>query len=63
MGEGRREEAILTAHAEAVTPRAGALPGPVEALYREHHARVFRAAYRVTGSVSDAEDGSSPCSS
>jgi RNA polymerase sigma-70 factor (ECF subfamily) len=34
-----------------------AQPGPdVEALFREYHALVFRAAYRVTGSVSDAED-------
>lgn len=28
----------------------------VEALFREHHDRVFRAAYRITGSVVDAED-------
>jgi RNA polymerase sigma-70 factor (ECF subfamily) len=35
------------------------LPSPeneLEALYREHSAVVFRAAYRVTGSVADAED-------
>ena len=36
-------------------------PAPVsmrdlEGLFREHHDRVFRAAYRVTGSVVDAED-------
>jgi RNA polymerase sigma-70 factor, ECF subfamily len=34
-------------------------PGSIhdlEALFREHHDRVFRAAYRVTGSVVDAED-------
>jgi RNA polymerase sigma-70 factor, ECF subfamily len=28
----------------------------LEGLFREHHDRVFRAAYRVTGSVVDAED-------
>ena len=28
----------------------------MEALYRAHHALVFRAAYRTTGSASDAED-------
>ena len=28
----------------------------LERLYREHHARVFRAAYRVTGDATDAED-------
>jgi RNA polymerase sigma-70 factor (ECF subfamily) len=28
----------------------------VEALFREHYDRVFRAAYRITGSVVDAED-------
>ena len=31
-------------------------PNEVELLYREHHDHVFRAAYRVTGSVVDAED-------
>jgi len=31
-------------------------PDEVELLYREHHDHVFRAAYRVTGSVVDAED-------
>jgi RNA polymerase sigma-70 factor, ECF subfamily len=31
-------------------------PDEVELLYREHHEHVFRSAYRVTGSVADAED-------
>jgi RNA polymerase sigma-70 factor (ECF subfamily) len=31
-------------------------PSPLEVLYQEHHANVFRAAYRITGSASDAED-------
>lgn len=36
-----------------------ALPGPadeLEALFRDHSDRVFRAAYRITGNVVDAED-------
>ena len=28
----------------------------MESIFRDHHAMVFRAAYRVTGSASDAED-------
>jgi RNA polymerase sigma-70 factor (ECF subfamily) len=28
----------------------------LESLFREHHDRVFRAAYRITGSIVDAED-------
>ena len=28
----------------------------LEAAYREHHATVFRAAYRITGNAADAED-------
>jgi RNA polymerase sigma-70 factor (ECF subfamily) len=28
----------------------------LESIFRDHHAMVFRAAYRVTGSASDAED-------
>jgi len=30
--------------------------GELERLFRAHHARVFRTAHRVTGSVADAED-------
>jgi RNA polymerase sigma-70 factor, ECF subfamily len=29
---------------------------PLEGLFREHHERVFRTAYRITGSVVDSED-------
>lgn len=37
---------------------ASSSPGAVEleALFREHYDRVFRTAYRITGSASDAED-------
>jgi RNA polymerase sigma-70 factor (ECF subfamily) len=31
-------------------------PGELETLFQAHHERVFRAAYRVTGSAADAED-------
>jgi RNA polymerase sigma-70 factor (ECF subfamily) len=31
-------------------------PGELEQLFQAHHARVFRTAHRVTGSVADAED-------
>jgi RNA polymerase sigma-70 factor, ECF subfamily len=30
--------------------------GDLEQLFRDHHALVFRAAYRITGNASDAED-------
>ncbi|MGA2075837.1 MAG: sigma-70 family RNA polymerase sigma factor [Terriglobia bacterium] len=35
------------------------IPGPIDAverLFRAHHALVFRAAYRITGDLTDAED-------
>jgi RNA polymerase sigma-70 factor, ECF subfamily len=32
------------------------VPSPLERLFHEHHTRVYRAAYRITGSASDAED-------
>jgi len=31
-------------------------PGELETLFQAHHERVFRAAYRITGSPADAED-------
>ena len=31
-------------------------PADLEQIYREHHAGVLRAAYRITGNASDAED-------
>ena len=31
-------------------------PDQLETLFREHHERIFRTAYRITGSASDAED-------
>lgn len=44
----------------AVTGRAPTMnkapKTPLESLFREHYDRVYRAAYRVTGSATDAED-------
>ena len=34
----------------------GGPPGALAAAFEEHHRRVFRAAFRVTGSIDDAED-------
>jgi RNA polymerase sigma-70 factor, ECF subfamily len=31
-------------------------PGELESLFREYYSQIFRAAYRITGSVVDAED-------
>ena len=38
------------------TESAQAPPGEIERIFRDHHAMVFRAAYRITGNPSDAED-------
>ncbi|HEX8687854.1 MAG TPA: sigma-70 family RNA polymerase sigma factor [Pyrinomonadaceae bacterium] len=46
--------AATTARLRAVPAGQGA--GELERLFREHHEQVFRAAYRITGSVTDAED-------
>lgn len=37
-------------------PASDAKSSDLEALFQRHHDRVFRAAYRVTGSAADAED-------
>ena len=39
-----------------VSGRNSAGLAALEELFREHHSRIYRAAYRVTGSSSDAED-------
>ena len=36
-------------------PRSG-VPEDLEALFREHHGAVYRAAFRITGNAMDAED-------
>jgi RNA polymerase sigma-70 factor (ECF subfamily) len=37
-------------------PTRSAAASELEALFRDHHERVLRAAYRITGSMADAED-------
>jgi RNA polymerase sigma-70 factor, ECF subfamily len=51
---------VNATHLRAI-PDEGADPAPgsiseLERLFRRHHERVFRAAYRITGSIVDAED-------
>ena len=47
---GGKAESVLELAASQVSTRE------LESLFREHHDRIFRAAYRITGSVVDAED-------
>ncbi len=52
--DGSRQEAPVRSATAEVT-----IPSPsdaVERLFRAHHALVFRAAYRITGNLTDAED-------
>jgi RNA polymerase sigma-70 factor (ECF subfamily) len=57
--ENEIKEANVIANATHLKVLPGAPPSPataLESLFREHYDRVFRTAYRVTGSVVDAED-------
>jgi len=54
MGEEQDGRESVGAAAEAV--RTGMPAEQLEALFRAHHSLVFRAAYRVTGNLSDSED-------
>ena len=47
---------IPGAKLETTSGPASVSIGDLESLFREHHDRVFRAAYRITGSVVDSED-------
>lgn len=52
VNEGSREEPV-----NALTRSADPSPAnPLEAVFREHHQKVLRAALRVTGNRQDAED-------
>lgn len=53
MGGDEKKEVALHSAQRSPTPEA---PDALELLFQEHHERVFRAAYRVTGNASDAED-------
>jgi RNA polymerase sigma-70 factor, ECF subfamily len=55
--QGRKDNVEAAAQLEpvlSVPPQFG--PPDLDLVFREHHAAVFRAAYRVTGNASDAED-------
>src|ERR1017187_6581721 len=52
MDEPARMKALMAAQQEPAQLSAADL----ERAFREHHALVFRAAYRVTGNAGDAED-------
>jgi len=52
MNEDTKREEDMSASSAAVTaPR-----GEIERLFQDHHGRVFRAAFRITGNAGDAED-------
>ncbi len=48
-----REERVRSATRQTTTPDA---PDDLEAIYRDYHQRVLRAAHRITGNAHDAED-------
>jgi RNA polymerase sigma-70 factor (ECF subfamily) len=52
MSEAKKGEGAKMAAPAAISSPSSEL----EQMFREHHGRVFRAAYRVTGNASDAED-------
>ncbi len=52
-GEQQRNNNVTAA---AAVSNTGASSGNLEWVFREHHAQVFRAAYRITGNAADAED-------
>ena len=54
MGEGERRAGGV--QAAAYERPLDSPPEALEALFREHHGAVYRAAYRITGDAMDAED-------
>jgi RNA polymerase sigma factor (sigma-70 family) len=56
MGGDDEREIDVQSTAAAETDAAPQAPPPLEALFRDHHERVFHAAYRITGDAGDAED-------
>lgn len=56
MGEHEEKEDSLPAPAHALPIHPESAPPALQFLFEEHHQRVFRAAYRVTGNAEDAED-------
>jgi len=60
MNEESRSEGVTAARTAETAPSppspSPAAPENLETMFRQHHAMVFRTAYRVTGSTADAED-------
>ena len=57
MGENEfKKEETVAATAIHIRPVLETPPMALESLFREHHDRIYRAAYRVTGNSMDAED-------
>jgi len=56
MSDNERGEDALEAAAIRRDPLGSVGPEKLETIFREHHAQVFRASYRITGSATDAED-------
>jgi RNA polymerase sigma-70 factor, ECF subfamily len=55
--DGRRDPSVQAAAYRDASPPPGAAPaGGLEAIFSQHHAAVYRAAYRITGNSMDAED-------
>jgi len=55
--QGRKDSKdIMEATAQLEPIQTAAPPPDLDLIFREHHSTVFRAAYRVTGNASDAED-------
>jgi RNA polymerase sigma-70 factor, ECF subfamily len=54
--DGMRAESPASTESPAPTDRVALSVAELEQIFRENHALVFRAAYRITGNVSDAED-------
>lgn len=52
-GERRGKKVLAAAYDEKQPDKP---PEALEALFREHHGAIFRAAYRITGDAADAED-------
>ena len=55
-GNSEEEKVPATATYLKALPGGAGQPGELESLFRDHSDRVFRTAYRITGSVVDAED-------
>jgi RNA polymerase sigma-70 factor, ECF subfamily len=53
MNENKRSDPVPAA-LEAIPPQVD--PARMEKVFEQHHALVFRAAYRVTGNAADSED-------